>query len=191
MKEFIYALHTDGRVFYVGKTQNPDRRLAEHIRNAANNSPEMKYQHIRKLTAKNISWEMLILEEVDASNDRYEMYHMYIMIMDGHVLTNQRMGDAKQQADFDAMDRLRGKRSQFNSAKEFLSALEQEKAEAKARIASEKLNAKLRKEEIKDKYYDETKTKFAGESKKEFEERTMSPALRAMKERQAAAKLKK
>jgi hypothetical protein len=125
MIEFIYALCIkDGKPFYVGRTNEPPRRLREHNYEKKDGT-ELKYQYIRDLESNNIEWEMIILEEVGPDTEHYEDFWVYKLIKEGYDLTNQKAGDARSIA----TETLRSRN--FTSAKEFLFELDKEEAEEK------------------------------------------------------------
>ena len=71
MKVFIYALKDPrleklGEVRYIGKTNNPKRRIWEHIRHSSSNI--YKNRWIKTLTKIGLKPVMEILEEVDENN---------------------------------------------------------------------------------------------------------------------------
>ena len=138
MIEFIYALCIkDGKPFYVGRTNEPQRRLREHNYEKKDGT-ELKYQFIREIESNNIEWEMIILEEVGPDTERFEDFWVYKLIKEGYDLTNQKAGDARSIA----TETLRSRN--FTSAKEFLFELDKEEAEEKARQQNAKLLKKVR-----------------------------------------------
>ena len=149
-REYIYALkelsNAEYPVFYVGRTSDMTRRLKEH-QYASKTGTEAKYQYIRQLEAAGIKWEMVLLEEVGEDTEHYEDYFVYLLSFDGHELCNMKMGDAKQQAEQDAIMNMRATGQFFSNAKDFLSARERAIKEEEARIKAAKLNAKIRSDE--------------------------------------------
>jgi hypothetical protein len=108
-KHFIYLLgyNINGpEYFYVGHTNDPERREAEHKRDSVNpDNPSYdtaKYRFIRELNARNIPWTFTVAEElttydqdgeyewiltVARENEKHGVYY------DGYPLTNQKAGD--------------------------------------------------------------------------------------------------
>ena len=69
MKQYVYGLLDDnGDVFYIGKTNNPDERKRQHLRNAKNGIHSKIYSKIRKLIREGYKPEVSILEECDDNN---------------------------------------------------------------------------------------------------------------------------
>ena len=70
MKILIYALidPRDGKIKYIGKTNNIRKRIREHIRDEENN---LKYAWIKSLKKLKLQPEVLILEETDLGNDNF------------------------------------------------------------------------------------------------------------------------
>lgn len=117
--KFIYVLRFDNYetddlqsksvVYYVGCTNDPQRRLNEHKRLCLDaKSPEYgtnKYRFIRELRAEDIRWWMDVVAEVDGTDDEIEdsEYAYVLQFADenevcgidfyGHPLTNMRAGD--------------------------------------------------------------------------------------------------
>jgi hypothetical protein len=90
---FIYALHTDGVIFYCGRTDDMRRRYGEHIR-SANPSGTIKervlYQLIRD--GANIDMKMLDTGTPEQLLGMEELWRVNILA-EGHPLTNSRAGD--------------------------------------------------------------------------------------------------
>jgi predicted GIY-YIG superfamily endonuclease len=93
-------------VFYVGHTNNTDRRWTEHINNAFNeNHAEYntyKYRWIRGLKDAGIECSMVVLHEIEDDDDtEYEWILKFaranerkdIKFYDGYPLTNMKAGD--------------------------------------------------------------------------------------------------
>ena len=102
MEDKIYILHIQDLVFYVGRTNNPKRRLAEH-RSAVKNTEnrEYKYQLMRMPEVADC-WEMTVLP-ADITPD-YDEYSVVLEMarynrandiewVAGLPLTNMRAGD--------------------------------------------------------------------------------------------------
>lgn len=108
-KKFIYALYYDDFacpecleegpdevVFYIGRTKNPNQRLKQH-QQEAKTGHEDKYMYIRELIQNNIEWDLKILGEIDASDERpWEFWYVIDFIRKGIALKNMRYGDFKQ-----------------------------------------------------------------------------------------------
>lgn len=110
MNHYIYALvaHLDGAsvVFYIGQTNDPQRRLGEH-KHGAREGTERKYQFIRKLNKEaGCSWTLEVLHEItpamlaeDVKYDDYEDYEIVRHTQLGYELTNMRAGSVLRQAE--------------------------------------------------------------------------------------------
>ena len=96
----IYGLFTgaaDGAnaYFYVGRSENVDRRLREHVY-ASRRGHEDKYVRIRELDAAGTPWDSEVIESLGA-DDYYpdaERWHVIRLTREGHILTNMRHGSA-------------------------------------------------------------------------------------------------
>ena len=106
-KHYLYTLVFDAEpepvVFYVGHTNDPDRRAAEHRRAAADlKNTEYKYRWCRELTAVGIGWDFVVVGEIDDDEDsEYEWILKFardnrsknISFYDDLPLTNMKAGD--------------------------------------------------------------------------------------------------
>lgn len=97
MPKIIYALfyqeQNKKQYFYVGQTNNLERRLKEHEACSARGR-EDKYVRIRQLNTARILWhgeEIYQVPETDYLPD-YERWHVIRLTRDGHPLTNMRHG---------------------------------------------------------------------------------------------------
>jgi len=173
--EVIYCLaeHNDGEPFYVGRAKDWTKRFKEH-RHAAKRGTEAKYQHIRKLWAKGSDFEIVVLEENPGK--RYEKYYHYLLGCE-YDLTNQKMGDswATEQA---IHRKLRVAGRVFCNPTEFLTALDIEIAEEKARKKAAKVQARIRKKACN--LVDTERTLFVGENPNT---KFTSPGLQAIRKR--------
>lgn len=175
-KEYIYALCLKGGdPFYVGRTNDLKRRMGEHKNAAANGHTETKYQIIRSILAGGDEWDYFVLAEIKDVTDPYEDFWVYTLLMDGYMLANMKAGDAVQQAKNDAMQSMRARKASYSSAKEFLGALEQERAEQAARAATARFNAK------KTKVADDICPALTLFDYEKLTERFVSPAFRDLK----------
>lgn len=71
---FIYGLiDTNGKIFYIGKSDDPEARLKVHIRNTVKNKFSVKYENFKK----HMPFSVTIIEEcpVDTWEDR-EIFHI-------------------------------------------------------------------------------------------------------------------
>ena len=106
MKTFIYVL-VDPQTQeprYVGKSDNPSKRLAHHC-TAAKRERSRKACWIRSLLSKGLRPALQILEEVDIGNwENAEVHHIARMKEQGHNLTN---GDSGGRGGKQASDELR------------------------------------------------------------------------------------
>lgn len=107
MTHYLYTLVFDADpkpvVFYVGRTNAPKRREAEHryaVKNLHNQ--EYKYQWCRELEAIGITWSLVVICEIEDEEDsEYEWILKFardnrdnnIEFIDGMPLTNMKRGD--------------------------------------------------------------------------------------------------
>lgn len=119
-KEYIYALYFEDypskeqlqlgpvdEVFYIGRTNDLDRRLSEH-RSSAKRGTEAKYVFIRELEAQNKEWDIKKLIEVEAGDHRpHERLAIVEQLRQGANLKNMRQGDLSQHLDGISMGQLR------------------------------------------------------------------------------------
>ena len=87
-RTFIYALvdELEQKVRYIGKSDNPEQRLLDHLRDP--NNPA-KWAWIHSLEAQNRKPKLLILEEVaGAVQFKRERYWISYYMERGHILTN-------------------------------------------------------------------------------------------------------
>lgn len=181
MINYIYALYSinsgEREYFYCGRSIHPAIRLKEH-HYAKKTGHESKYQFIRALEGCGISWDMEILATVTATDKKFEDYYVWDLLCKGYPLQNQKQGDAAQQAEEDAAERvMRGSNTTYNTPKAFLDARAREIAEAAARAATARLNAKVARADGPSNPYE---TLFSFEKP---QERFMSPAMKAMLEK--------
>lgn len=166
--EFIYALYyndfasplhlqegPDEKIFYVGRTSDPNRRLKQH-RHKAKTGTEDNYVFIRDLTQKNVEWDLKILREIDKSDVRsWEYWYIIELIRKGTSLKNMRYGDFKEENrlkrlarddsihNIDDLERELKRKESESSPKYEVSALMQERAVLKSmRWLREETNVK-------------------------------------------------
>ena len=65
---YIYGLYTETEIRYVGKTNNLDKRLKEHIRDSLNNKISHKHKWIRKEIKNNKDIKIKVLEKCNKNN---------------------------------------------------------------------------------------------------------------------------
>ena len=106
-KQFLYTLVFDAApkpvVFYVGRTNDPKRREAEHRRGVADTTTtEYKYQFARQLEQCEVEWDFVVINEIlDDQDSEYEWVLKFardnqrrgIEFIDGYPLCNMRAGD--------------------------------------------------------------------------------------------------
>ena len=107
MKQYLYTLVYDADpkpvIFYVGRTNDPRRRLQQH-RTAVKNleNTEYKYQWCRQLEEVGVSWDLVTICEIDNDEDsEYEWVLRFardnqeraISFLDDLPLTNMKRGD--------------------------------------------------------------------------------------------------
>lgn len=102
MSDNIYALYHylngEGKkiYFYVGHTNNPERRFNEHRRNAGRT--EDVYKYIRSKVLCQIFEMEILCECKDEEPTDYEDFYVIKLIREGHELQNMKHGDAKSYA---------------------------------------------------------------------------------------------
>jgi len=95
IRHYIYELKTNtGVVFYIGRTDNPERRKKEHMYKT-NQGTEDKYVAMRLFKEAGIHWDLNVIAEVDSSEQPYEEYYMMVALEAGCQLTNMKMGDVE------------------------------------------------------------------------------------------------
>jgi hypothetical protein len=103
-RDQIYALYYDyadeRHYFYVGRTNDPKRRLSEHRANVKNKThTEDVYQYIRDYRQPNgiDLWDMEILTgaEPNHSPEDEEDYWVVLLLRDGQDLKNMKHGDLR------------------------------------------------------------------------------------------------
>jgi hypothetical protein len=121
IKDQIYALYYEygdkRHYFYVGRTNDPKRRLGEHRSKSKNTKhKEDVYRFIRERCQPNgiDVWDMeLMVMEPNSRVDDCEDFWVVLMIRAGHDLKNMKRGDlhrialtmlAKKQGDFESVD---------------------------------------------------------------------------------------
>jgi hypothetical protein len=144
-KEYIYALTYGDDVFYIGRTNNLERRMKEH-RYSSKNGHEDKYCHIRINGDK---WSYLVLDECERIDDEcFEQFWMLQFLKEGYTLTNMKMGDSEHvdytKADLSSIAalrawKLREKRRTLSDLKRFssIAALRALKLREKRRTLSD------------------------------------------------------
>jgi hypothetical protein len=87
--KFIYALKcpVQSKIFYIGQTVHPRRRLGEHIAHAERSLPRPVSKWVSWLRSQNLEPEMLLLEH-SADPDEAESRWITTMLKAGYPLTN-------------------------------------------------------------------------------------------------------
>jgi hypothetical protein len=143
--------------FYVGRTEDAERRFKEHKYNAknANDASTHVYQFIKKeLMSLGIDFEMNELEQYGTEGPTdLEDEHIVRLLVEGHQLKNMKKGDANWLAERQnaADDMKRRGMTSFRKYKERLSYEEQQRKieEANAKRIAEELAHKAWQEEYK------------------------------------------
>ena len=91
-------LDTEWHPFYVGKTEDPARRMGEHRRDAKNATDEstLVYRNIKNyLNANSIEWDMFeVAAYTEADRDSWEDEHIVRLLLSGAKLWNSKKGSA-------------------------------------------------------------------------------------------------
>lgn len=97
MINHVYVLwnnNDDGKpvVWYVGRTNDCERRLAEHKRYAKRGT-ELKYHKIRELDQAGVPWYLDVVASYDASDEHSEYEQFWCKKFSHYPLTNMKDGD--------------------------------------------------------------------------------------------------
>jgi len=107
MKQYLYTLVFDAEptpvVFYVGRTNDPKRRLQEHRQSVKNlEHTEYKYQWARNLESIGVAWDLVVIDEIEDDEDSEYAWVLKfardnqekgITFIDDLPLTNMKAGD--------------------------------------------------------------------------------------------------
>ena len=107
MKHYLYTLVFDADpqpvVFYVGRTNHPERRLAEHRRAVKDEAhTEYKYTWARQLEEIGVTWDLVVIDEIEDDEDSEYAWVLKfardnqergIAFIDNLPLTNMKRGD--------------------------------------------------------------------------------------------------
>lgn len=107
MKQYLYTLVFDADpkpvVFYVGRTNDPERRFKEHKLAVKNHEhTEYKYTWARQLEEVGLTWDLVVIDEIEDDEDsEYEWVLRFardnqeraISFIDDLPLTNMKRGD--------------------------------------------------------------------------------------------------
>lgn len=94
MTNYIYVLINDstGKPFYCGKTNNPERRLREHLEEAAAGGRSLKCRHIRALTNGGQTVSIKVVDSRDGDLDDLEYWWIDQLQWAGVFLYNSNSG---------------------------------------------------------------------------------------------------
>jgi hypothetical protein len=125
--DFIYALYEvqSKTKFYIGRSENPKRRLSEHRYGSKTYKPgdEWKYEYASTLDAAGIKWDMEILMECGPDTEFYEDY--FVNLYRNEPLQNMVAGqsepymgrDYKSPADFVVAKELHLKQAKIKAVR--------------------------------------------------------------------------
>lgn len=95
--DYIYVLIDTSidQYFYVGRSEDPKRRLQEHQYGARTyeEGDELKYFYASTLDSLGIPWEMKIVMECGPDTKHFEDYFVNKYRLEGHPLQNMKAGD--------------------------------------------------------------------------------------------------
>ena len=139
IQDQIYALYYDyadeRHYFYVGRTNDPKRRLSEHRANAKNKAhTEDVYQYIRDYRQPNgiDLWDMEVLwSQPNTRPEDCEDFWVVLMIRAGHQLMNMKRGDLHRIA----LEMLSKHEGEFTDVDEFVEFCDRIEREHKDQLA--------------------------------------------------------
>jgi len=148
-RDQIYALYYDyadeRHYFYVGRTNDPKRRLSEHRANVKNKThTEDVYQYIRDYRQPNgiDLWDMEVLwSQPNSHAEDCEDFWVVLLIRAGNQLMNMKRGDLHRIA----LEMLSKHQGEFTDVDEFVEFKQRVEREDKERLAYERSD-KLRSE---------------------------------------------
>ncbi|MFT6138714.1 MAG: putative GIY-YIG superfamily endonuclease [Salibacteraceae bacterium] len=132
-KLYIYALATEifpdeqayfdaspeTEYYYVGRTENPERRKSQHEGEARRGSSYPYHEKIRSLKD---GWDLEVLEVVDKKlASDHEEYHMIRLTCEGHPLLNIKRGDRIKRESIDILDSF--KRNGIENSTDYSNAM--------------------------------------------------------------------
>jgi hypothetical protein len=146
----IYALYYDyadeRHYFYVGRTNDPKRRLSEHRANVKNKThKEDVYQYIRDYRQPNgiDLWDMEVLwSQPNSSAEDCEDFWVVLLIRAKHKLMNMKRGDLHRIA-LETLSKHPGEFTDVDEFVEFKQRVEREQAEQLAYERSDKLRSSV------------------------------------------------
>jgi hypothetical protein len=184
IKDQIYALYynwaDERHYFYVGRTNDPARRLSEHRRNA--NNPEHTedvYHYIRECRQPNgiDLWDMEILwSQPNSSAEDCEDFWVVLLIRAGNQLMNMKRGDLHRIA----LEMLSKQQGEFTDVDEFVEFKQRVEREDKERLAYERSD-KLRNEVLDETPGDPLLREIIQENARRFREANAANRLREEK----------
>jgi hypothetical protein len=186
----IYALYYDyadeRHYFYVGRTNDPKRRLAEHKRNARDlTHKEDVYQYIRDYRQPNgiDLWDMEVLwTQPNSSAEDCEDFWVVLLIRAEHQLQNMKRGDLHRIA-LETLSRYQG---EFQDVDEFIEFRDRVEREKKEQLAYERSD-KLRKEVLEETPMDPVLREMIQQNAERFRKANEANRLREQK-REARAR---
>lgn len=101
--DYIYALFftLDDKkdYFYVGRSENPTRRMKEHRSNSKSGATEDSREFIRNLWTVGLDFDHEILATITSDQQNYEDFYVWDLARQGYQLTNMKQGDSIRQAE--------------------------------------------------------------------------------------------
>ncbi|WP_444897733.1 hypothetical protein ACJJI5_15495 [Microbulbifer sp. EKSA008] len=118
-RQAYFDASSETEYFYVGRTENPERRKMQHEGEARRGSSYPYHEKIRNLKE---GWDLEVLEVVDKQlASDHEEYHMIRFTCEGHSLLNIKRGDRIKRASVDIFESF--KRSGIENSTDYFNVI--------------------------------------------------------------------